>query len=122
MFKFRDRRLVQLLMKRLFVALIALLAAPQMWGQTWTSIASTGAAQPQETNWTTAVYDYQHKTLLLTQDDSGGGSGIYADTVYGFNPTTGLWTQIWVSDAKATQCPENTASRPNHRHTYSQIS
>jgi hypothetical protein len=113
---------IQADMKRFVVLLIALFAAPLTWGQTWTSIAPTGAAQPQETNWTTAVYDYQHKTLLLTQDDSGGGTGIYADTVYGFNPTNGLWTQIWVSDAKTTDCPGDTATRPNHRHTYSQIS
>jgi Bacterial Ig domain/Galactose oxidase, central domain len=113
---------VQLVMRQVATIFAVLLAAPFMHAQVWQTIAPTGTAQPAETNWTNAVYDYQHKTLLLTQDDSAGGSGIYADTVYGFNPTNGLWTQIWVSDAKATQCPGNSATRPNHRHTYSQIS
>ena len=128
MFKFRSPEAVQLPMKRLFTlatflfVVHVLLITNSSWGQVWQSIAPTGAAQPQETNWTTAVYDYQHKTLLLTQDDSSGGTGIYADTVYGFNPTNGAWTQIWVSDAKTTGCPGDTATRPNHRHTYSQIS
>ena len=72
MFTSRVPEAVQLLMKRSFAVLIALLAAPLMWGQAWQSIAPTGTAQPQETNWTNVVYDYQHKTLLLTQDDSGG--------------------------------------------------
>jgi hypothetical protein len=121
MFKFRKPEAVQLLMKRLATLFAVLLATPLVHAQVWQSIAPTGAAQPQTTNWTTSVYDYQHKTLLLTQDDSAGGSGIYADTVFGFNPTNGAWTQIWVSDAKATQCPGDTATRPNHRHTYNQI-
>ena len=89
MFKFRKPEAVQLLMKRLATLFAVLLATPLVHAQVWQSIAPTGAAQPQTTNWTTSVYDYQHKTLLLTQDDSAGGSGIYADTVFGFNPTNG---------------------------------
>ncbi len=121
MFKFRVPEAVQLLMKRLFKLFAVLVVTPLLHAQVWQSIAPTGTAQPEYTVWTTAVYDYQHKTLLLTQDDSAGGSGIYADAVFGFNPTNGAWTQIWVSDAKGTLCPGDTATRPNHRHTYNQI-
>ena len=107
---------------KLLLAILAVSAfAPAGSAQTWQAIAPTGAAKPEYTVWTTAVYDYQHKTLLLTQDDAAGGSGIYADAVFGFDPTTGAWNQLWVSDAKATQCPGDTATRPNHRHTYNQI-
>jgi YD repeat-containing protein len=123
MSEFRSPEASKLPMKRLVTLLtILFLATPLLHGQVWQSIAPTGPAQPQASNWTTTVYDYQHKTILLTQDDGAGGSGIYADAIYGFNPTNGAWTQIWVSDAKATQCPGDTATRPNHRHTYNQIS
>jgi len=102
------------------VALFLVLAPAVHWGQSWQSITPTGTL-PQYTNWTTAVYDDQHGALLLTQDDSGGGSGIYADAVFSFNPATRTWTQLWVSDAKTTGCPGDSATRPNHRHTYNQI-
>jgi len=108
-------------MKCFYNLLAAVLIVAPMSAQTWQSIAPTGSPQPYYTVWTKAVYDYGHKQLLLTQDDSGHGSGIYADTVFAFNPTNGAWTQLWVSDAAASQCPGNTASRPNHRHTYNQI-
>jgi hypothetical protein len=122
MFKHRSLEAVQFPMKRLVTLFAVLLAAQFVHAQVWQSIAPTGTARPQASNWTTTVYDYQHKTLLLTQDDAAGGSGIYADAIFGFDPTNGAWTQIWVSDAKATPCPGDTATRPNHRHTYNQIS
>jgi len=99
------------------LAFISLIAS----AQTWQTIPQTGTAKPFYTVWTKAVYDFQHKTLLVTQDDSGHGSGIYADSVWGFNPTNGAWTQLWVSDASAQLCPGDTTTRPNHRHTYNQI-
>src|SRR5262245_41235875 len=91
------------------------------WGQSWQSISATGTP-PEYTVWTNTAYDDLHGTLLLTQDDPAGGSGIYADAVFSFNPVNGAWTQLWVSDAKTTACPGDTATRPNHRHTYNQIS
>ena len=100
-------------MEFLFVILGAFALVSGSSAQTWQSITATGAAKPEYTVWTTAVYDYQHKTLLVTQDDAAGGSGIYADAVFGFDPTTGAWNQLWVSDAKATLCPGDTATRPN---------
>jgi hypothetical protein len=102
------------------VALFFFLAPLLTWAQSWQSIAPAGTP-PANTNWTNTVYDDQHGTLLVTQDDSGGGSGIYADAVFSFNPATGAYTQLWVSDAKTTGCPGNSATRPNHRHTYNQI-
>ncbi|MBZ5531483.1 MAG: hypothetical protein LAO20_08625 [Acidobacteriia bacterium] len=108
-------------MKRIAVTLAILVAALAANGQSWQSIPPTGNPLPFYTLWTRSVYDYQHKTLLLTQGDNGHGSGIYADSVWGFNPTNGAWTQLWVSDAPTQLCPGDTATRPNHRHTYNQL-
>jgi Big-like domain-containing protein/galactose oxidase-like protein len=108
-------------MKRVAAVFAFLFASFLASAQTWQSIAPTGNPQPFYTVWTKSVYDFQHKTLLVTQDDPGHGSGIYADSVWGFNPTNGAWTELWVSDAAASLCPGDTATRPNHRHTYNQI-
>src|SRR5579872_523583 len=91
------------------------------WGQSWQSIAETGSSQPSSTVWTQGVYDEQHNLLLVTQDDPGANTGIYADTVYSFNPTNGLWTQLFVSNTPNTQCAVDAAGQPEHRHTYNQI-
>src|SRR6185312_3916693 len=101
-------------------ALLLLLAPVFGRAQSWQSISPTGTL-PKATVWTNTAYDTQHGSLLLTQDDAAGGSGIYADAVFSFNPATGAYTQLWVSDAKGTLCPGDTSTRPQHRHTYNQI-
>lgn len=106
--------------QKIILSLCLFVAPTLVCAQSWQSVNATGTP-PQYTDWTNTVFDTQHGTLLLTQDDSNGGSGIYADAVFSFNPTNGNWTQLWVSDAKTTGCPGDTATRPNHRHTYNQI-
>lgn len=109
-------------MKRFLATLAIAFGSVLAYGQAWQSIAPTGAARPSFTVYTNSVYDTQHQTLLLTQDDAAAGSGIYADAVFGFNPTNGAWTQLWVDPTGAAQlCPGDTATRPQHRHTYSQF-
>lgn len=102
-------------------ALAIMFAATAVLGQSWQTISQTGFPKPSYTIWTNTVYDYQNKTLLLTQDDSAAGSWIWADAMFSFNPTNGLWTQLWVSDVPNQMCPGNTVVRPNHRETYNQI-
>jgi outer membrane biosynthesis protein TonB len=102
------------------VTLLLFVASGFTFAQSWQSVAPAGTP-PANTNWTNTVFDDQHGTLLVTQDDSAGGSGIYADAVFSFNPTNGAWTKLWVSDAPTTGCPGDSATRPNHRHTYNQV-
>lgn len=109
------------LMRRLLALLVIAFASLPGQGQTWQAISQTGTVKPSYTAWTNVMYDFSAKTLAVTLDDPGGNSGIYADAVWGFNPTTGAWTELWVSDAPNTLCPGDSATRPNHRHTYDQI-
>lgn len=108
-------------MKRLFAMIVVVFAALGAPAQTWQIIIQTGSAMPSYTGWTDVMYDFSAKSLIVTLDDPGGGSGIYADALWGFNPTNGAWTELWVSDSPNTLCPGDSASRPNHRHTYDQI-
>src|SRR5690242_1920287 len=105
------------------VTILAVLLAPVLGqAQTWQSITPTGPVRPSFTVYTNSVWDTQHQTLIMTQDDAARGSGIYADSVWSFNPANGAWTQIWLDPSGADQlCPGNTSTRPQHRHTYNQF-
>jgi hypothetical protein len=83
------------------LCLCLLLAPALLCAQSWQSVNAAGTP-PQYTDWTNTVFDTQHGTLLLTQDDSAGGSGIYADAVFSFNPTNGNWTQRYVNPSESS--------------------